>query len=123
MKNNYCTNCGKKLNEGSMVCPKCGFRVNQVITFQREESTNVLAIVGFCCSLISIVTMGAFAIPALVLSVLGYKEKDKYVNNYSGLAMAGIVISIVTIALIVLYILLSMIVPLLIIIFGIAAAA
>lgn len=58
-----------------------------------EQRTNVLAIVGFILSFF-------FALPGLICSILGYKKADsEYGGNCKSLALAGIILSALSIGL------------------------
>ena len=68
-----------------------------------SSNTNVLAIIGFVCSLIFVpVALGTLsAVAGLVLSILGLNNAKKLPENKGrGLALAGIIISAIRIALI-----------------------
>lgn len=86
----YCKNCGSTIDDKAVICPNCGVSTddNRVIA-QRE--TNVLAIVGFIFS---------FFIPlvGLICSSVGYNNANKLGGSGKGLAIAGIVISTISIA-------------------------
>lgn len=94
----YCKNCGNEIDDLAVVCPHCGCQVQKIR--QEETKTNVLAIVGFVLSFL-------FAIAGLICSILGRKEADKMGGSGRNLATAGIVISIVSIAGSVLYLILT----------------
>ena len=86
----FCKNCGKEIGDNSVVCPHCGVQVGRLEIEERGES-NVLAIVGFVFSfLISIV--------GLVCSILGYNNAKRGAP-YKNLALAGIIISIISMGL------------------------
>lgn len=83
----YCKNCGKEIDERAFVCPYCGVQTGNNASAANNQ-TNVLAIVGFVL---------AFLVPiaGLICSVIGKREAPKYGGNGTGLATAGIAISIV----------------------------
>ena len=83
----YCKNCGKEIDERAFVCPYCGVQTGNNASAANNQ-TNVLAIVGFVL---------AFLVPiaGLICSVIGKREAPKYDGNGTGLATAGIAISIV----------------------------
>lgn len=120
----FCGNCGTGLREGMDFCPNCGSRitpennnngaervspiqsvnpVSPVTTYNgatpdhasgvsRElgwTSINVFAVLGFILSFL-------VGIPGFVLSIMGYQVGDRTGKN-KGLAIAGIVISILNI--------------------------
>lgn len=91
----YCINCGKELEDKSLICPNCGTNLNQYYynsaqqaTNKTNNETNALAIVGFVLSFF-------FAVAGLICSIIGYKEAPKYREGYKGFALAGIIISVI----------------------------
>ena len=98
----YCKNCGKEIDERAFVCPYCGVQTGNSAPAASDQ-TNVLAIVGFVL---------AFLIPiaGLICSVIGKREAPKYGGNGTGLATAGIAISIVEMVLAVILIVIYVIV-------------
>lgn len=98
----YCKNCGKVIDERAFVCPYCGVQTGNNASAANNQ-TNVLAIVGFVL---------AFLVPiaGLICSIIGKREAPKYGGNGKGLATAGIVISIVEMALAVILIIIYIIV-------------
>lgn len=60
---------------------------------ENKKITNVLAIIGFIVSLISIFTVGFPSAVGLTLSIIALVISKKYFKPYKGLAIAGIVIS------------------------------
>lgn len=98
----YCKNCGKEIDERAFVCPYCGVQTGNNASVANNQ-TNVLAIVGFVL---------AFLVPiaGLICSVIGKREAPKYGGNGTGLATAGIAISIVEMVLAVILIVIYVIV-------------
>lgn len=102
----YCRNCGNLIDEGVAFCPHCGASQNvDNQTFYSQspqnqyhpnnsssEKTNVLAIVGFILSFF-------FTVPGLICSIIAYKNAPEYGGNGKTLALAGIIISAIAIAL------------------------
>ena len=83
--------------------PNYSSQAKATYTASPESNTNVLAIVGFVCSLIFVpVGLGVLtAIAGLVLSILGLGSAKKLPGNKGhGLALAGTIISAIRIALI-----------------------
>ncbi|MDE6967159.1 MAG: zinc ribbon domain-containing protein [Clostridia bacterium] len=95
----FCKNCGKEIDNNAAVCPYCGVIANQnaLNSTSNSNNTNTLAIVGFILSFF-------IAIAGLVCSIIGYKNAPKYNGNGKGLALAGIIISIVEIVIIAIWI-------------------
>lgn len=98
----YCKNCGKEIDDHAFVCPYCGVQTGNNASAANNQ-TNVLAIVGFVL---------AFLVPiaGLICSVIGKREAPKYGGNGTGLATAGIAISIVEMVLAVILIVIYVIV-------------
>lgn len=92
----YCKNCGKEIDDHAAVCPYCGVVADKEQLAPKSE-TNVLAIVGFVLSFF-------IAIAGLICSILGKKKADELNGSGKGLATAGIVISIVSMAVSVIYV-------------------
>lgn len=86
----FCKNCGREISDNAAVCPHCGVQVGRLSNGGETEG-NVIAIVGFVC---------AFLVPivGLICSIIGY-NKAKAGAPYKGLALAGIILSVVDIAL------------------------
>lgn len=93
----YCKNCGKEINDSAAVCPYCGVVVNQSALSPAVQKTNTLAIVGFILSFF-------IAIAGLVCSIIARKQCYERGEGGASLALAGIIISIVSIAIVFLYI-------------------
>ncbi len=89
----FCPNCGKQLDDRAVVCPNCGVAVpghsNSV------PSTNILAIVGFVLSFF-------VSIAGLVCSIIARKQIKETGEGGSGFALAGIIISSISIGIVVL---------------------
>ncbi len=85
----FCKNCGAQIDDRAVVCPHCG--VAQSAPVQKEES-NVLAIVGFVLSFF-------IAIAGLVCSILGMKKAAELGGKGHGLALAGTIISAISLVL------------------------
>lgn len=95
----FCKNCGSQISDNAVVCPNCGVQVGKVSTENYEDKKNTIAIVGFVLSFF-------FAIAGLVCSIIGYKKAKNEGYDNQGLALAGIIISAISIGLVVLYIVL-----------------
>ncbi len=123
----YCRNCGSSIRDDAMFCPNCGTAVNgapsqqqpymqpaqptypyqqynqqqpqnyqngQPIQYPAAQNTNAIAIVGFVL---------AFIIPlaGLICSIIGFNNAKRGAPYY-GLALAGIIISAVWMAMVLL---------------------
>ena len=91
----YCKNCGNEINEQAVVCIHCGCAVEQQKPQNTEPSkTNVLAIVGFIMSFF-------MPLAGLICSLIGFKNADKeYNGNCKGLALAGTILSAISLAIV-----------------------
>lgn len=104
-----CKNCGQKLDEGALFCTKCGTKVeiqetkpvedNQNVNQNIEKhKTNGLAIAGFVISIVSpICCCGTLSVLSLIFSIIGLSQINKNDESGRGLAIAGIVISAISI--------------------------
>lgn len=91
----YCKKCGQQIDDDAVVCVHCGtatdkFTATTTPVVQHKES-NVLAIVGFIFSFY-------IAIVGLICSIIGYRKAKQEGLEYGGLALAGIIISAVSMA-------------------------
>ena len=60
---------------------------------EEKKKTNVVAVIGFIVAIVSIFTFGFPSIIALVLSIIGLAIAKKYSKPLKGLAIAGLIIS------------------------------
>ena len=125
----YCYNCGTQLPENANNCPSCGIKteveqteysnpeqtnnispemMQQYNAYVLQNRTNSLALVGFILSIVfSLFTCGLLSIVGLVLSIVGLTEINKTGEKGKGFAIAGIIISAISIGLIIFFILLA----------------
>lgn len=89
----FCKNCGQEIDDKAVVCPHCGVAVYStgpapVPAQPVQDDSNPIAVVGFVCS---------FLIPivGLICSIIGLTKANKEGRKYKGLAIAGIVISVI----------------------------
>ncbi len=91
----YCSNCGNEIHDNAVVCIHCGCAVKSnapEAPAQPKQQYNALAIVGFVM---------AFFMPlaGLICSIIGYKRADRdFGGAQKGLALAGTIISAITVA-------------------------
>ena len=85
----YCSHCGADLHNEAVICTKCGCNIDGV-TNSSSNNYNILAIVGFALSFFSTVV-------GLILSIIGYKQAKQNGEKGKEFAIAGIVISSVSI--------------------------
>ena len=88
----FCKNCGKEIDDKAAICVHCGVAVEKK---SENSETNVLAIVGFVLSFF-------IALAGLICSIIGYKRAPEFGGKGKSLALAGIIISIISMALVVL---------------------
>lgn len=93
----FCKNCGKEIDDKAAVCPHCGVAVQELQKAEQKKPVNGFGIAGFVVALLSCY-LGTFyciaPVVGIVLSAIGVAKREKY--SVSGLAIAGLVISIVT---------------------------
>ena len=91
----YCNSCGNELSDNAILCNNCGRscnssnRINNMKSSCRVGKTNTCAIIGFIFSLVGL------SIPGLALSCFGISRAKECNGKGKGLAIAGMVISIV----------------------------
>lgn len=78
-----CSECKKEKSDTANVCPHCGY-------YEANNKTNALAIAGFISSFF-------FHILGLILSIVGLIQINSSKEQGKGLAIAGIIISAVSI--------------------------
>ena len=89
----FCTNCGKEINDNAAICPYCGVVEKKNALSNASSNTNqsnTMAIVGFIFSFF-------FALVGLICSIIGFKRAPEFGGNGKGLALAGIIISSISI--------------------------
>ncbi len=87
----YCENCGREIDDNAVICPHCGVAVGRKAN-QSVEQGNTLAIVGFVLSFF-------IALAGLICSIIGYKKSKNEGAPHQGLALAGIIISAISMGL------------------------
>lgn len=97
----FCKTCGKEINDNAVICPYCGCSTENAVKKEEKErpKLNVLSLVGFILSLVSLLLSlyGIVAIAGLVLSIVGLYQCSKNGERLKGLAIAGIIVSAVSI--------------------------
>lgn len=88
----YCKNCGREINDNAVVCPHCGVQVKAMSSSESKSGENTIAIVGFVFSFL-------IALVGLICSIIGYKKSVNEGAPYKGLALAGIIISVISMVL------------------------
>ena len=118
----YCYNCGKEIHNDTVICPNCGARQpgpgysgsnyssngSSGYSYNQNYSSynntvhtvhyNTCCIVGFIVSIVSIFVRLHGLVPAagILVSVMGLLEYKKRGEKGKGLAVAGIVISVLS---------------------------
>ena len=109
----FCTKCGNELNDSNF-CEKCGAKnedantnnagtvqINQTIV--TKPKSNGFATAGFIISLVSLLCCGSTSTFGLIFSIIGLVTAKKYDGNGKGLAIAGIIISSISVILLILF--------------------
>ena len=92
----FCKNCGTEIIDNAVICPHCGVQVANIgaaanISNACKDTSNPIAIVGFVLSFF-------ICLAGLICSIVGYrKAKNEGLDN-QGLALAGIIISSIELA-------------------------
>ncbi len=84
----FCKNCGQTIDNNADFCNHCGAAVNKQVQQQESNETNTIAIVGFVLSFF-------ITIAGLICSIIGLVKSNEYGGKGKGLAIAGIIISVV----------------------------
>lgn len=99
----YCKKCGAQIDDDAYVCVHCGALVKEMPqetafaqngAVQTGKKTNGMAIAGFVCSFF-------FALLGLIFSIIGMQQCKERGDNGYGLAKAGMIISIVWMAIVI----------------------
>lgn len=87
----FCSHCGNQLSDEAVICPSCGCSAEAPTAKKRDNNSDIFAVLGFVFSFIS-------SVVGLVLSIIAYRsavaENNRRNKNF---AVAGIVISSVSI--------------------------
>lgn len=92
----FCSNCGKEISDGAVICPHCGCVVKKVKAGAVDLS--IISIIGFVLSIVAAFFVrfwwGLFIEgAALVVSIIGVKDAIKTDKKLKGLGIASIAIS------------------------------
>lgn len=102
----YCKNCGNEIHDDAVVCIHCGVptqNYNNQPQQQNYQQSNTMAIVGFILSFF-------IALAGLICSIIGLQRADNELNgNGRGFAIAGIVISSISLAVTVIVVIINLI--------------
>ena len=105
MDNNkkICGKCNTENDISSKFCIKCGNSLNTTVTPKPIKKNNSLSIAGFICSLVGLLTCGITSLIGLILSIIGLSSSKKK-GEKDPFALAGIIISAIYIAILILII-------------------
>ena len=88
----YCKKCGQQLDGFESHCPNCGApteETNTAPSAPAKKESNTIALVGFILSFF-------VALPGLICSIIGYRKAKNEGLDRGGLALAGIIISAIS---------------------------
>ena len=113
----FCANCGAEVSDGFAFCEKCGTPVqapeNQAPSYNApqygpaaKQENNGMAIGGFVCSLVGFLCCQLVTPVGLILSIIGLSKAKQMNGNGKGLAIAGIIIGAIGVAVFILTIIL-----------------
>ncbi len=99
----YCKNCGNLIDDNAVICPKCGVPIQSQNKVAQQNKTNTLAIWGLVLS---------FLVPlaGLICSIIARKQCRETGEQGMGLATAGMVISIIAMALAAVYLIIYVVI-------------
>ena len=103
----FCKNCGKEVDSDAKFCPKCGKVIDEEINKSENQTDNnqknvsagtynTISIIGFIFSFF-------MSLVGLILSIIGYKQAKKE-GGATALAVAGIIISSISLFIEVVYV-------------------
>ena len=110
----FCTNCGAEVSEGFAFCEKCGTPVDGSVKAPTpaqapvqqaapqynqaaQPKRNGMALAGFILSLVNVFCcLGGLNLFALIFSIIGLVKAKDYNGDRKGLALAGLIITILT---------------------------
>lgn len=106
MNNIICPNCGCSVNSGSQFCTNCGMQLNAYSAVQpvvpvNSDKTNSFAIAGFVLSLLNPIACFYLTTFSLIFSIIGMILTKTNKEKGYGLALAGLIITIVPFVLVI----------------------
>lgn len=98
----FCSKCGQEVHEQAVVCVHCGCPIEGAAVANANKKYSAMSITGFILSLISIYfsIYGAVAVAGIIFSAIGIKRCETGAFKGGGMAVAGLVISIISLVLI-----------------------
>lgn len=93
----FCTNCGAELTDEQDICVKCGKMVKK--SNSSNENKNTMAVTGFVIAIVSLFLNfgGLVGLAATICSGIGLSKTKEFDGNGKGLAIAGLIIGILSI--------------------------
>jgi len=108
----FCSNCGAEIQDGFAFCEKCGNPVDGSVKAPAQQPAqqaqynpqyaqapakrNGMALAGFILSLVNVFCcLGGLNLFALIFSIIGLVKAKDYNGDRKGLALAGLIITIV----------------------------
>ena len=94
----FCPNCGAELQDEQDICVKCGKMVKKNNN-QASNNKNTLATTGFVIAIVSLFInyAGVVGLVATIISAIGLTKSKNYNGAGKGLAIAGLIIGIISI--------------------------
>ena len=99
----YCKKCGQQMDDSAKQCPKCGVVTDNFWNasksgagrspaYTHQEEKNTVAVVGFVFAFL-------IALVGLICSIIGFRRAKNEGLERGGLALAGIIISVINMVL------------------------
>lgn len=131
MKNKFCPSCGQQITEEGTFCNNCGYNLtqtaqsdnaNQTNNYNQNNNsgmvnpinnatvvagpsyTNGMAITGFVLGIVSLLCCcytSFIGIIGLIFSIIGLKNANEHSGDGKGLAITGIVLNSISVALLI----------------------
>lgn len=91
----YCAKCGKEQPDGQNFCPSCGTNNSGSQVNNQQQYVNYAPPPTPMLAILGLVFAFVMPIAGLILSILGLKQAKRENGNGHGLALAGLIVSIV----------------------------
>ena len=104
-----CPKCGKEVNEGSIYCPYCNYRLQNYKLYNIAALISLpISMIGGIFAIISLYSINSSTVPindsglisificiiSLILSIIGIACSTSYINQYKKAAMVGLILSV-----------------------------
>lgn len=105
MNNKICGKCNSSNPASNKFCEKCGSNLDSASTStttvasKPAKNNKAISIAGFVCSLVGLLSCGLTSLVGLILSIVGLSSSKKR-GEKDGLALAGIIISAISLVII-----------------------